>query len=59
MPEYMVEFDLLNGDGYNVAWYGTEDIEEVIEQIKQDLIEEGGGHADIFFNGDFIADVEV
>lgn len=59
MPEYVVEFDLLNGDGYTVSWYGTEDIELVIEQIKQDLIEDGGGHADIYFNDKFIADVEV
>ena len=59
MPEYVVEFNLRNSDEYIVSWYGTEDIELVTEQIKQDLIEDGGGHADIYFNDKFVADVEV
>jgi hypothetical protein len=60
MPEYVVEFNLRNdSDWYTVSWYGTEDIELVTEQIKQDLIEAGGGHANIFFNNEFITNVEV
>ena len=57
--EYLVEFDLINGDGYNWSWNGTEDIAEIIGQVKQELEINGGGHADIFFNDKFIEDVEV
>lgn len=59
MMEYTIEFDTIN-DGWFEAWYASNEFEEIIEWVKDELREHGGGHADIYDEeGDFVEDVEV
>ena len=56
---YMVEFDGI--DGAEEKHYATDNLEELIEWVENDLRELGGGHADIFdeWTGDYVAYVEI
>ena len=58
MDTYFVDYDCF--DGLASQWYTVRDYETLLEWVKQDLEEMGGGHADIYDeDDDFIEDVEL
>lgn len=50
MKEYKVEFDAV--DFYCVYFYEADDYKDIMKIVKEELIEMGGGHADIFDSED-------
>lgn len=57
MREFYVEFDLVEF-GFATAYYYASTNNEATALIKKELQTWGGGHADVFEDGDFIFDVE-
>ena len=58
MREYYVEFDLVES-GYADGYYYAATVGQAKQQAREELIAWGGGHADIYYNGDFVDDVEA
>lgn len=58
MNAYTVELDGIND--YACVEYETNNYKELVTWIEQDLIELGGGHADIYDeDGDFVEEFEI
>lgn len=55
--EIYAEFDLIDG-GFADAYFYGETLDEIKERVIEELKVWGGGHADLFEDGEFIDDVE-
>lgn len=58
MYEIFVEFDLLDY-GYATAYYYVNNKKQAIKEVTEELKVWGGGHADVYEDGEFLFDVEV
>lgn len=57
MIEFYVEFDLMEF-GYADAYIYADTRHECTNKVKRELETWGGGHADVFEDGEFVFDVE-
>lgn len=56
--EYTVEFDTING-GCFYSYYSNVEFDNLVGYVADELADCGGGHADIYYDGEFVEDVEV
>ena len=58
MKEYYVEFDLVES-GYADGYYYAATIGQAKQQVREELVAWGGGHADIYDDDYFVDSVEA